>query len=120
MLWEQIDKEKSINSPLMNSGEDSKAIIVVRAGNELHEKGKRTFWDEFMSLCNNADGLSQLLDVPVDKIKNWPEKIKDNLDKLERQTSVSPNEKIKTELMPTGENGAFMTNQDPKNIGNLT
>lgn len=116
-LWEQIDKEKARKSPLMSSEEDNRALIVVRTGKEMHEEGKTSFWEEFSSLCNNAEGMSQLLGVPTDKIRSWPAKIEEALDKLERQTAVSPSEKIKTELMPTGDNGAFTTNQDPTNIG---
>lgn len=118
-LWEHIDKEKARKSPLMNSGEDDRALIVVRVGKDMHEKGKTSFWDEFNSLCNNSEGMSQLLGVSAEKIRSWPAKIEEALSKLEKQTAMNPSEKDKTALVPTGDNGAFVTNQDPTNIGDM-
>lgn len=118
-FWEQIDKDKARKSPLMSSGEDDRALVVARIGKEMHEEGETSFWDEFVTICNNADGLSQLLGVPAGQIRSWPAKIQEVLDKLERQTAVNPSEKQKAEMVPTGDNGAFTTNQDPSNIGDL-
>lgn len=119
-MWEQIDKDKARKSPLMSSGEDDRALVVARVGKEMRDENETPFWDEFMSLCNNADGLSQLLGVPAENIRSWPAKISEVLEKLEKQTAVSPSEKNNDELMPTGDNGAF-TNQDPTtNIGDIT
>lgn len=121
-LWEQMDKDKAQRSPLDMSGEDGRALIAVRAGKEMHAEGEASFWDEFISLCSNADGLSELLGVSAEKIRSWPAKVHEALEKLERHHAVDPAQKEKSELMPTGDNGAFTTNTDPvgANIGDVT
>lgn len=119
-LWEQIDKDKARRSPLMTSGESDRALIVARTGKELHPDGETSFWDEFTSLCSNAEGLGQLLGVSPTVVRSWPQKVQEALDKLQQQSAVDPAHKEKTEMMPTGDNGAFTTNTDPTNIGDVT
>lgn len=119
-LWEQIDSEKFGSSPLMGSGEEARAISAVRAGKTLHEEGEASFWDEFISLCSNADGLAELLGVSREKVTSWPSRIKDYLQKLDKYNVENPSEKKKVEMIPTGENGAFTTNSDPTSIGDVT
>lgn len=115
-LWEQIEKDKMRRSPLMGSGEEERALTVVRVGKDMHEEGETPFWDEFISLCSNPDGLSELFGVSKEKIRSWPAKIREMLTKLDHHTAESPSEKPKTEVIPTGDNGAFTTNVDP-NMG---
>lgn len=110
-LWEQMAKNQI--SPLMDSGESSAALNVVKAGKELRKEDETQFWDDFVSLCSNSDGLADLLDVNAEKIRSWPGKIKDMLDKLDLHTAEDPNEKEKAEVIPTGMNGAVTTNVDP-------
>lgn len=117
-LWEQIDKNKARRSPLMGSGEEERALTVVRAGKDMHEEGEVPFWDEFISLCSNTNGLSELLGVSPEKIRSWPNRIREMTDKLSKQTAENPNEKPDTEMIPTGDNGAFTTNSDP-NMGSM-
>jgi hypothetical protein len=119
-LWEQMDRDKARKSPLLSSGDDDRALVVLRAGKELHDEESTSFWDEFISLCGNADGLSELLGIPSHQIRTWPGKIEEGLDKLQSNTATTPSEKENAEMLPTGENGAFVTNQDPKNIGDFT
>ena len=118
-MWEQIEKEKSLGSPLMTSGEPDRAMIVVRSGKDMHKEDQTPFWDEFISLCSNPDGLSALLDVPAGKIRNWPSRIKEMLDKFGQQNAVDPTHKDNAEVIPTGLNGAITTNNDPTNIGDV-
>ena len=116
-LWESMDKSGA--SPLMDSGEDGEILGVVRAGKDLRKEDEASFWDDFISLCSDSRGFAQLLDVPSEKVINWPAKIRENLDKLERHDAESPNIQQDTDVAPTGENGAFMvppTNTDP-NLG---
>jgi len=117
-LFEHMEKQKSNRSPLMGSGEEERALTVVRVGKDLHNEGETSFWDELITLCNNAEGLSELLGVSREKIRSWPAKIEEMLEKLERHNYESPRGKIKTEVIPTGDNGAFTTNVDP-NMGSL-
>jgi hypothetical protein len=119
-LWEQVDKEKARRgSPLMTSGEPDRAIITVRSGKDMHKEDQTPFWDEFISLCSNADGLSELLEVPANKIRTWPSRIKELLGKLDQQNAVDPAHKDNAEMIPTGHNGAFTVNSDPTNIGDM-
>ncbi len=116
-LWEVIENEKSQSSPLMNSGEADENLAVIQTGQQLHKENQISFWDEFISLCSDTDGLSQLFGVSKEKISSWPARIREALTKLEKQRAMNPSEKEDTELMPTGDNGAFTTNSDPTNIG---
>lgn len=120
-LWEQIEKDKTRHSPLMSSGEDDRVMVVVRTGKELHKENQTPFWDEFVSLCNNSDGLAQLLGVGKEMVATWPSKIQEALEKLEKHAQMSPSEDEKDELMPTGDNGAVsFGNSDPtQNIGDV-
>lgn len=120
-LWEIIDKEKAHGSPLMTSGEDQRQFNVVRTGKDMHKEGETPFWDEFISLCADADGLSQLLGISREKITSWPARIQETLEKLEKENAVDSSQKEKQEMTPTGDNGAFTTNTDPSisNIGDI-
>lgn len=114
-LWEQIEN-KRMNSPLMNSGEEDLSLTAVRLGKEMHEKDETSFWDEFISLCGSTESLSKLFGVSREKILSWPSKIKEMLDKLEYQTAEDPTKKEDEKVIPTGDNGAFTSNQDPNNF----
>lgn len=46
--------------------EETKALEVVMKGMNLQSDGD--FWEGFLSLCGNADGMAALLDVPREKI----------------------------------------------------
>lgn len=46
--------------------DEKKALEVVMKGINLQLEGD--FWDGFLSLCSNAEGMSALLDVPKEKI----------------------------------------------------
>lgn len=110
-LSEYIEKAKF--SPLMGGAEDSAAINVIKSGKDLRKEDEPQFWDDFITLCSNADGLADLLDVSPEKIRSWPAKIKEMLEKLEKHTAESPKEKEDKEVIPTGDNGAITTNVDP-------
>lgn len=113
-LWEQIEVERSRRSPLMGSGDEDAALRVIRVGKELHNEDETPFWDEFITVCGNVDGLAELLGIGREKISSWPARIREHLNKLEKQTAENPAEKPKAEVMPTGDNGGF--NVDP-NLG---
>lgn len=116
-MWRIVEDAKS--SPLMSSGEDDKQLVVVRTGQQLHNEKQIPFWDEFNSLCSDAEGLSQLLGVSKEQVSTWPARIREALGKLEKYKAMNPSDKEDTELMPTGQNGAFTTNSDPTNIGDI-
>ena len=108
-LWEQMDKK----NPLMDSGIDSQALTAIRAGESLHAEDETSFWDEFITICSNREGLAELLDVSPDKVSNWPSRIKEYQDDLKKRNTESPHEPEEPEMIPTGDNGAVTTNQDP-------
>lgn len=111
-LWEAM--EKSGTSPLMDSGEDGQVLTLVRAGKDLRKEDETPFWDDFITLCSNVQGMSDLLGVPSEKIRSWPGKIQEALDKLETHDAESPNVRNDTEVIPTGDNGAVTVNVDPQ------
>lgn len=60
---------------------------------------REDFWDDLIMLCNDREGLAELLNVPADKITSWPLKIKEN---LERVNKSNDHDTDKTKLMDTG------------------
>lgn len=113
-LWERMDSA----TPLMDSGEDAKAMQVIRAGNSFHKKDERSFWEEFMELCSNSQGMADLLNVNSSLITNWSAKIQELLKQLDERDQVQGNPDEEKKVMPTGDNGAITTpnNTDP-NLG---
>lgn len=90
-LWEIID-----GPPLMDSGNETQAMAAIRNGLQRGE----TFWDDFITVCGNAEALSELLDVPKEKVTGWASKIKETISKVKRaddHDDVSD----KTEMLPT-------------------
>jgi hypothetical protein len=117
-LLEQLQKEKS-ESPLMGSGEENGQIMaVLKAGNDLHNEKETSFWDEFISLCSNAEGLSQLLGVSKEKVNSWPSKIKEGINDLKFQPVDGYDNKRNKKMIATASTGAVTVNQDP-NMGEI-
>ena len=117
LLCEQMDKEKR-QTPLMDSGEEDKSMIVVRKGNQLRKEDDRPFWDDFIDMCGDAQSLGTLLQIEPQKIMRWPSRIREMLEKLQAHEAENPGQDGRDEVIPTGDNGAFTANQDP-NIGEL-
>jgi hypothetical protein len=113
-LWEVLDQEKSKSSPLMDSGQDTGSMQVVRAGLGLRQESDHTFWDDFINLCSNVDGLADLLGVQRESVSTWASKIRDTLDKVEQHDRQNPDQEDEEQaILPTGDNGAITT----KNMG---
>jgi hypothetical protein len=91
-IWENIQssKEKSL---------DSKEMSAIRTGLGIDAN----FWDNFLLVINNSEGLSELLDVPEMKILNWGQKIKQVLDQV-KDVDGSPVVHDKQKLLKTGYN----------------
>lgn len=100
----------------MDSGDDGYISQIVQAGKDLRKEDESQFWDDFITLCSNSKGLSELLDVKQEVIRSWPAKIKEALGKLDQNSDKAANQDIETEMIPTGTNGAVDVNQDP-NLG---
>lgn len=110
-----IMEQDSINTASSGSSVDSKAVQAVRSGINL--RNDQNFWNDFISICGNADGLAELLEVPKDKIVRWPSRIREMLDRIERADSEDGNDK-KADVISTGEelgdpNGADAAKNEP-------
>lgn len=107
-LLQTIQEEE--DAALLDSGEESKAIRVVRTGASLrNNKDCGSFWDDFISVCNDAEGLSELLDVPPEKIGNWASRVKEMLEKVDSADDQEAGGK-KAKVVPT--DSAPMANPD--------
>lgn len=56
----------------------SKDAKAIRNGIGIRD----TFWDDFLLLLNDAEAVSSLLKVPVEKVGTWHEIIKRNLESV--------------------------------------
>jgi hypothetical protein len=78
---------------LLENDNNSKALNVIRTGNNLRSADCGNFWDDFATICNNPEGLSELLGVPKEKITSWSEKISQLRKEVENQDSNKTNKK---------------------------
>jgi hypothetical protein len=56
---------------LLESDQNSKSLDLIRSGNNIRNSDCGNFWDDFASLCGNAESMAELLDVPKEKITGW-------------------------------------------------
>jgi hypothetical protein len=97
---QQRDTDDDGDAPLQGSGVDSKAVHVIRTGLNLRSKQEcGNFWEDFLQVCNNTDGMSELLDVRPDQIARWSGKIREMLDKVNKSDSE---ESGKKDILNTG------------------
>jgi len=87
-LCEIMDRRKALREQeegeAMQGGGESAAMTVVRSGLDLRSEDCGSFWDDFMNICNNAEGMSQLLDVPAEQVANWATKVREMVQKIEQ------------------------------------
>ena len=91
-LWENMQVQKQ------TSPNDDKAMSAIRTGIGVRDD----FWDDFLQVINNSEGLAELLDIPVTKISGWHEKVKQVLDKVQKADSM-PDPKDNGKLLKTGQ-----------------
>jgi hypothetical protein len=85
-LWENME-----NNSISKNDISDKAISVVKTGLQVDEN----FWENFLRVMNNSSGLSELLDVPSEKITKWHSRIKDALKKINDESDdVGKNKKL--------------------------
>lgn len=78
------------------SKSEEKALEVVRKGMNI-QRGK-DFWSDFISLCGNADGMANLLDIPKEKVTALAGRVNS------LKSKINPKEtKIKDKLVKTGD-----------------
>jgi len=98
-LLQTMNEEEE--AALLDGGEKSKAMRVIRTGMGLRNKDCGNFWEDFISICNDGEGLAELLDIPSEKIGGWVSKIKEALDKVEDSDSQQTGDE-KAKILPTG------------------
>jgi hypothetical protein len=77
------------------SKDEQKALEVVRKGMNM-QRGS-DFWDDLISLCGNAEGMSKLLGVPREKITGLAGRIGKLKDKaIDTDETSSKDRLIKT------------------------
>lgn len=54
-----------------NQEKIKKILNIIRSGNNLKKPDCGNFWDDFISLCGNADAMSELLNVPKERVTSW-------------------------------------------------
>ncbi len=75
---------------------DDAAIDAIFTGINVAED----FWDNFILVCNNRDGLATLLKVSPEKVASWPPAVQEYLEKS--KTRTNPEAKEKTHMIDTG------------------
>jgi hypothetical protein len=98
-LWENMQSQE--DSPLNASGESSLSMQAIRSGLELRGESNRTFWDDFLQLCNNGDGLSELLNVKPEQISLWSSRIRAMIEQVNREDDNQ--NASKKNVLPTGD-----------------
>jgi hypothetical protein len=90
-LWENINSEK-------RGTKEDRTTSVIRSGIGIRDN----FWEDFISILNNSEGLSELLDVPTTKISEWHERISKALEKVNQiDGEQKPMDNVK--LLKTGD-----------------
>ncbi len=79
------------------SPQNNKAVEIVRAGLNIDND----FWDKFIQVIGNSDGVADLLDVPKEKIIGWSSKIRKIIDQINNHDDETAKEE-KSKMMPTG------------------
>lgn len=89
-LWENMNNDE-------NTSENDKSLEAIRMGINIRDD----FWEDFLKLVNNAEALSDLLDVPLTKISKWRQIIKQAKEKVsDMDSNVKAKKNLK--LMKTG------------------
>ena len=88
---------------LLSVLEDGKAMEVIRKGLNLRKPGCGDFWEDFIDICNDADGLSELLDVEREKISKWASLIKQHIEKVEDMDAGEEKSMVSTGDGPIGD-----------------
>lgn len=87
-LWDNMQLGKEPEQPV-----DGAVDSVIRTGLGVSE----TFWDDFISVMNNSEGLATLLDVSEEQISTWRPRIEKALAAVKAaddQGDVKKNKKL--------------------------
>jgi hypothetical protein len=110
LIEQHPDLEGGEEGPLLDSGEEGQAMEAIRSGLHLRKKDCGDFWEDFITICGNADAMSALLEVPKEKVTGWNNKVREMLNKVdEADDDAEDSDKGKREQIPTGDKGAAPT-----------
>lgn len=110
-LWELMEQDiggqdDTANDPAPDNGDpDTGAMNAIRTGINIRaKKDCGDFWDDFIKVCGNADAMSELLDVPREKVTGWAGRIQELLDKVGKSDEESASSRKKSaEMLSTGD-----------------
>jgi hypothetical protein len=96
--------EQDSDSYLMDSGEESGATKVVRTGMNLGQsKNDTSFWQNFMNLTSDSEGMADLLGVKPAEVRRWSEKIRFEIQQIQKSDSANPEGDDNNKVIPTGD-----------------
>lgn len=98
---------------LMGSGEETRSMKIIRAGMHLREgEDELEFWNDFMQLCGDAEGMSELLGVKSAEVRRWTARIRENINRVKEINSTNPEGEDNSKLMATGDNDGAISVDD--------
>lgn len=80
------------------SPQSDRAVEVVRAGLNIGDD----FWDNFIQVIGNPDGVADLLDIPKEKVTGWAPRIQKVIDQVSHHDDESSKEE-KSKMLSTGD-----------------
>lgn len=106
----EFDNQDPPEGTLMGSGEESAAMKVVRAGMNLREDEEdTTFWQDFMNLCSDAEGMADLLGVKSAEVRRWSQRIRENIGQIKDINRTNPEGEDQSKVMATGDNDGALS-----------
>jgi len=98
---------------LMGSGEETRSMKIIRAGMHLREgEDELEFWNDFMQLCGDAEGMAELLGVKSAEVRRWTARIRENINRVKEINSTNPEGEDNSKLMATGDNDGAVSIDD--------
>ena len=102
-FYQFCENANNKNAPIAE--DDNKKIAAIKAGLNQHVKNPegKTFWDEFLVICGDAENLSHLLGVSKYTIAGWNSKIREYL-KIVQDELSNNTKKQRRNMITTGDN----------------
>ena len=81
------------------------ALSAITTGDNVADD----FWDNFIIVCNNREGMAALLGVSSDKVATWPATIKE---KQNAAGKSNPDVKTNNKVLDTGNNNDKLSSME--------
>ena len=114
-ILDAMRREQDEGGPLLDSGEETKAMEAIRNGMNVRKPECGDFWDDFISVSGNADAMADLLEVPKEKVTSWASKIRGLVEKIKDADDGEADadaDSERSDMIPTGNNGPMGDQQD--------